>query len=269
MAKFEDGLPYFPFGSRNLFLTSPFLRGTDVKVFQFLFNQTVKHTNPPLGPIGPTIAVDGIFGPQTNRAVINYQAYFSLTVDGIIGPETFFTLGQAIGRHTTYGGPAFGSRTLSVGASGGDVTVLQNRLNTFRYASLLGHPATGLFGGRTRRAVKAFQKDINSEFRAGLAVDGVVGPFTLNALWLYTYAGGRDLFLGRQGTDTAFVQTLLRKMGFYRGAIDGYFGSVTRQAVLDFQKEEKIKQDGVVGPVTFYHLGLNNRNPAPKPWFVA
>lgn len=266
MATFEDALPFFPFGSRNLFLTSPFMEGTDVKVFQFLFNQTVNNTNPPLGPIGPAIAVDGVFGRQTNQAVINYQTYFSLAVDSIIGPQTFFALGQGVGPNTTYGGPPFGSRTLTIGASGGDVIVLQNRLNTFRYSSIIGHPATGFFGMNTFNAVKAFQSDMNAEFGAGLPADGIVGPFTADQIWIHTYAGDRNLFLGRNGTDTAFVQTVLFNLGFYGGAVDGYFGTRTQQAVIAFQTSEGIVVDGVVGPVTFFHLGLNNANPAPIPW---
>src|SRR5919201_2586167 len=58
---------------------------------------------------------------------------------------------------------------LSSGARGSEVAAVQ---------AALGVPADGVFGPRTRRAVRAFQA------AHGLAVDGVVGPQTRAALGL-------------------------------------------------------------------------------------
>ena len=37
----------------------------------------------------PNVAVDGIFGPQTQAAVIAVQNWFDLEPDGVVGPITW------------------------------------------------------------------------------------------------------------------------------------------------------------------------------------
>src|SRR5664279_4417475 len=57
-------------------------RGAEVRRLQ-------KNLNAAIGCQHGMIAVDGIFGPRTKRAVEDYQLDFQLNlVDGIVGPET-------------------------------------------------------------------------------------------------------------------------------------------------------------------------------------
>jgi peptidoglycan hydrolase-like protein with peptidoglycan-binding domain len=46
------------------------------------------------------------------------------------------------------------------------------------------------------------------------------------------------------------VQTSLKKMGLYTGAIDGVYGAKTRSAVMKFQRSKHLKADGIVGTKT-------------------
>ena len=272
MALFEDSLPYRPFGRRTLRLQNPEMTGTDVKVLQTLYDQLLSVTHPPQGPIGTPIGRDGVFGLETQAAVRHIQSYFGLAVDGAVGPDTYQVFGQAVDGHVTFGGPVYGSRTLSQGDSGGDVTVLQNRLNLFRYASTLGGPADGVYGANTARAVAQFKADALNNGDTGLAVDGTLGAAGLDATWIYTSAGGRDLAQGRAGLDVAFLQLLLASLTnpgtgrpFYSGAVDGLFGAKTDSAVHAFQSSVGIASDGVVGPETYHQLGLHNSVSAPGP----
>ena len=50
------------------------------------------------------------------------------------------------------------------------------------------------------------------------------------------------------------VQRALKNAGYYQGEIDGKIGKKTRQAIEDFQKENKLKVDGIVGKQTWQEL---------------
>ena len=266
MALFEDTFPpYVPFGSRTL---SGGEHGTDVAVLQTIYNQSIAQMNPPLGPLGQPIPVTGVYDAATRQAVRNVQSFYGISVDGVAGTNTYFLFGQGNGPNVTYGGPAYGSRELSQGDTGGDVTVLQNRLNLFRYASIIGAPADGIFGAKTASAVLQFKMDAIANGQTGLTNNSVAGSGTFDASWIYTYAGGRGIFTGRNGFDVVFIQVLLKKLGYYSGAVTGYYDAATQAAVTAFQTTSGIIADGVVGQQTYYRLGLLNAVVPPSPYPV-
>ncbi len=59
------------------------------------------------------------------------------------------------------------------------------------------------------------------------------------------------LNLGSKGPDVKLIQSLLSKIGYAPGPIDGVYGAQTRQAVLEFQKNNGLLADGIVGPSTW------------------
>lgn len=68
--------------TRNLYLTSPIMTGTDVKEVQTKLNKLGFNCG----------AVDGSFGPKTDAAVRSFQKSKGLVVDGIVGPKTWTAL---------------------------------------------------------------------------------------------------------------------------------------------------------------------------------
>ena len=50
------------------------------------------------------------------------------------------------------------------------------------------------------------------------------------------------------------IQLALRNAGFYSGTIDGKIGKLTRSAIVNFQKANGLKADGIVGTKTWSSL---------------
>jgi peptidoglycan hydrolase-like protein with peptidoglycan-binding domain len=111
----------------------------------------------------------------------------------------------------------------------------------------LGIDADGIFGPRTRAAVRSFQK------RHGLVVDGIVGPQTRAAL-ARERSGARNSSLLRKGSRGPAVAALQRALGI---TADGIFGPRTHAAVRSFQKRHGLVVDGIVGPQTRAALARN------------
>jgi len=116
---------------------------------------------------GHTVTVDGIFGPRTDAAVRAFQQERSLAVDGIVGPHTWRALIVEVQK----------------GSQGDAVRGVQEE---FQFRNLSGDPSRGLqidgiFGPKTDAAVRGFQHAIAQDVPS-MAVDGIVGPMTWQAL---------------------------------------------------------------------------------------
>lgn len=55
---------------------------------------------------------------------------------------------------------------------------------------------------------------------------------------------------GSTGSDVLYIQTALKKLGYYSGSLTGHYGNKTTQAVMDFQRDHGLSADGVVGAKT-------------------
>lgn len=128
---------------------------------------------------------------------------------------------------------------------------------------------TGYYGSITKRAVMAFQRD------HGLAVDGVVGTHTKNAMWGKGHRPKHHhrhrhvrkascascskhgmLAHGARGYDVKKVQRRLARLGYFHAKATGYYGPITKHAVMKFQRKCGIKADGVVGHATRKAMGI-------------
>ncbi len=111
---------------------------------------------------------DGIYGPDTTKAVKTFQTQNGILADGQAGAVTLDTLDKAL--NVYYVGP---------GATGTIYTSVVRMVQSQLIQSKIDLPLFGVdgdYGTETTNGVKQFQK------REGLPVDGVAGPRTMNLL---------------------------------------------------------------------------------------
>ncbi|MEG4808488.1 peptidoglycan-binding protein [Microcoleus sp. F8-D3] len=135
--------------------------------------------------------------------------------------------------------------TLRRGSTGQAVKELQQLL--FHWGYYFG-AIDGIFGVYVENAVKGYQH------RVFLAEDGIVGPLTWQALYSGAPVNMPILMIGSSGNAVKIVQNLLKLNGYYFGFVDGYFGVMTKVAVIQFQTIKGLPADGIVGSRTWHAL---------------
>ncbi len=64
--------------------------------------------------------------------------------------------------------------------------------------------------------------------------------------------------IGSTGKEVSDIQKRLKEWGYYSGAVDGIFGTATRNAVIKFQKANGLEADGIVGKKTLEKMGISH-----------
>lgn len=96
--------------------------------------------------------------------------------------------------------------------------------------------------------IKTLQSELNSQFGAGLSVDGYAGDNTVNKLI--------TVRPGAKGNITYVIQKLLQMKGYNIGSYgaDKVFGTSATNAVKALQRDYGLTQDGIVGANTWKAL---------------
>lgn len=268
--------------------------GDDVQLIQQQLNAI--SVNYPL--IQPIFPLDGIFGEQTEAAVLAFQKQFNLTVDGVIGKSTWYRINYiyiavrklaeltSIGRIENdktgeYPGVVlkYGDRNLFVQQLQYYLSVIATYNNAISNISSID----SFFGNQTSQAVLSFQRYY------GLDADGIVGERTWNRIFeVFTSMQnsvnpdnqipiypGIAIQKGATGEDVLAIQEALNIVSMEQPSIpvlieDGIFGNFTQAAVIAFQNAFGLAIDGIVGPITWntlfreQNIILNGNNTSPS-----
>lgn len=64
--------------------------------------------------------------------------------------------------------------------------------------------------------------------------------------------------MGSRGAEVLEIQTRLKKWGYYKGNLDGIYGTQTKNAVIYFQRKNGLAVDGIAGKKTLAAMGINS-----------
>lgn len=62
--------------------------------------------------------------------------------------------------------------------------------------------------------------------------------------------------IGSRSQEVREIQLALKSKGYYTGSVDGIYGTQTKKAVIAFQKDKGLVQDGIAGKNTLKALGV-------------
>ncbi len=215
------------------------------------------------------VEATGFYGEITYTSVYEFQKEHNLYLDGIAGNQTLTKIAELL--HNVIVDDDRGKNLLYEGMTSEIVKLYQMKLI---YLGLLNCEATGFYGILTKTAVATFQEGF------GLKQDGIITEETASLInrmvqtkvtILRKYG---ELKMTNENPAVSTLQVLLTCMGYYNYEVTGYYGDITKRAVIAFQVayglhvdgmasietleliEKIIKEAGVVENSTMYQVDL-------------
>lgn len=100
-----------------------------------------------------------------------------------------------------------------------------------------------------------------------VAIALLLGTFSFAFAAGSSALGARKLSVGMSGQDVKELQTILKSKGYFNYQVTGYFGPVTKKAVMDYQRASKLYPYGVADFTTIKSLkAAKSASAALTPW---
>ena len=104
-------------------------------------------------------------------------------------------------------------------------------------------------------------------FNKKFLIFSLILVFVFSFTVAYSFMTTDTLALSKEGSignEVIQIQTKLTELGYYTYDIDGVFGSRTKKAVMAFQRNNGLKEDGIVGTQTLAALGITRADSSGK-----
>ncbi len=102
-----------------------------------------------------------------------------------------------------------------------------------------------------------FKKLINKKVLFFICATGIISIIVFVSCFKISEVNALSKY-GSRGDEVRQIQTKLKNWGYYKGSVDGIFGSKTLEAVKYFQRKNGLTVDGIVGDKTLAALGINS-----------
>ncbi|AFY33758.1 peptidoglycan-binding protein [Calothrix sp. PCC 7507] len=216
--------------------------------------------------------ITGKFGSLTQQAVIGFQQTNKLPADGVVGNSTQQRLQQAcqskIPRNIQKTSSNNISGGLQLGSRGPAVIKLQQRLQRLGYFQ---GPVTGYFGPKTQQALSrqtiARSERALTRFKQSSQLrNNTIVPATTRQTNLNRTSG-----VSLSTEQVRELQQHLQDLGYLKANATGYFGSLTQDALIRFQRDYRLSADGMANAQALDALrqvSVNRNANQPEPNYL-
>ena len=262
--------------NQQLYPGSPlrlYSRGSEVQEIQF-YLQRISRFNPTVQ--SPTL--DGIFGGDTQRAVISFQNAYGLEPTGIVDERTWAdivsiyngTLDNVQEPENSLNTIPYPGFIISVGAQGEYVKYIQETLNVINnvFLTVPELVTDGIYGTKTNASVTEFAKLFGYNASGGIdnALWNKINEIYLTVARDCIFAtdqsegvrdfAGTTLNVGSNGENVRYIQERINRIHTaipYIGQLetDGLYGSATARSVSALQRVFGLTETGTVNESTW------------------
>jgi peptidoglycan hydrolase-like protein with peptidoglycan-binding domain len=208
------------------------------------------------------IKVDGIFGPETEEAVRNFQSSRGLSADGIVGLLTSAALRDKTTAFAADFKAVIPGEASSQGDSAASPAATQPAA-TGASPGTGGAEATSSGAEATSSGVYEAETPVG-EAPAGVAPAGQASEQSTTGATEANTAGSPET--GTAGAPEASISGAVKQLqSALHLTVDGEFGPETEAAVRRLQARNGVTADGIVGPETWNLIGVHGQETLTPP----